>query len=89
MVNGSANFTKTGIELNAEDVTITLGWNDPDPNRITDQLKRFENIIAGKHPKYIILPNQILKSNSNKKLKLKSGSSFQEARWNSQTSLSN
>ena len=62
MANGSANFTKTGIELNAEDVTITLGWNDPDPNRITNQLKRFENIISGKHPKYIILPNQILKN---------------------------
>lgn len=62
MANGSANFTKTGIELNAEDVTITLGWNDPDPNRIKGQLERFEKIINGQNPRYILLPKEILKT---------------------------
>jgi len=60
MANGSANFTKTGIEINGEDVSIFLGWNDTDPNRITNQIKRFEKIINGEHPKYLILPNKIL-----------------------------
>lgn len=60
MANGSANFTKTGIELNAEDVTIILGWSDSDPNRIKEQLKRFERIFNGENPKYLLLPNEVL-----------------------------
>lgn len=60
MANGSANFTKTGIEINGEDVSIFLGWDDTDPNRIASQVKRFETIINGENPKYLILPNNIL-----------------------------
>lgn len=60
MANGSANFTKTGIEINGEDVSIFLGWNDTDPKRISSQLERFEKIISGENPKYLILPNNIL-----------------------------